>query len=245
MHGRRPKRLHICGGISHQCFQGNTFQAKCCRLSLLGCKVQHCGSPHAALGMTVSKIMPAIKTNTYRQSINKFLARHNLHACQTVEKIQLFTELGCITLDAEGEEAARAATSEGEHGDALALELLWLDGRQERGKTTIERGRVHVTATRCAAHRGGYALGIILLAESHERFLDALVSNGCLIWKVEELGRDFCVFGRVGGRNIVIEELFGCENGTGHVDRYSPSAHGLSGPASRRGSGRQDSQRLA
>lgn len=108
--------------------------------------------------------VPAVNTSTYRQSINKFLAWHDLHALQTVEEIQLFTELRCITLDAKGEKAARAATAKREHRDTLALELLWLDGRQKRGKATVKRGRVHITTTRSAAHRGGYALSIVGLA---------------------------------------------------------------------------------
>ena len=94
----------------------------------------------AQLGTTVSQLRalkPAVKATTYRKTVNKFLAWHNLHTLQTVDEIQLFTDLRCITLDAKGEEAARATASKAEHRDTLALELLRLDSRQKRCKAAI------------------------------------------------------------------------------------------------------------
>lgn len=89
----------------------------------------------AQLGTTVSQLgtlKPAVNATTYRKTINKFLAWHDRHTLQTVDEIQLFTDLRCITLDAKGKEAACATAAKAEHGDTLALELLWLDSRQKR-----------------------------------------------------------------------------------------------------------------
>jgi hypothetical protein len=89
----------------------------------------------AQLGTTVSQLgtlKPAVNATTYRKTIDKFLAWHDLHTLQTVDKIQLFPDLRCITLDAKGEEAACTTAAKAEHRDSLALELLWLDSRQKR-----------------------------------------------------------------------------------------------------------------
>lgn len=86
----------------------------------------------AQLQTTVSQLgalKTAVNATTYRKSINKFLAWHNPHTLQTVDEIQLFTDLSCITLDAKGEEAACATAAKAEHRDTLALQLLWLDSR--------------------------------------------------------------------------------------------------------------------
>jgi hypothetical protein len=94
----------------------------------------------AQLEKSVSQLgtlKPAVNATTYRKTVNKFLAWHDLHTLQTADEIQLFTDLRCITLDAKGKEAACATAAKAEHRDTLALELLWLDRRQKRRKAAI------------------------------------------------------------------------------------------------------------
>lgn len=104
---------------------------------------------HRALGRVRNGIVVLLPES---KSINKLLTGHNLHLCQSVNKIHLPSNLGSIALDTKSEETRSTSTSKREQAHSLVLELRWLDGGDKRGKTSIQRRRVHVSKSLRASH---------------------------------------------------------------------------------------------
>lgn len=149
------------------------------------------------------------RRKTYRERIDVGLARHDIHAVKPLNEVQLLPDGRRVALDVDGEEAAREATSESEHADALAPELRGLDAREERREAAVQGRGVHVAATPCAAHAELDGALELLLGDADEGLLECLVRKRLLVRlrKDRFRVRDVCVLRRFGVRHEVVPDL--------------------------------------
>jgi hypothetical protein len=76
----------------------------------------------------------------------------------TIEQVHFLSDLSCVALDTQSEEACSAPTPKRRQADAFGLDNCRVNERQKQRETPVERCCVHVPETAGAGHGGYYLL---------------------------------------------------------------------------------------